>query len=299
MKKLVFYGFIVILCGSCGQRVSEYAKSTPEEKWEIIQEYYMVPDASASDERPLANVLSEQEVLLKAADFAIAEGVLDPSYYAYQTNPALMDAKIETPILVTDASSGVPDMYVLNAVDQDGIYLARISVSSNPSDTSEAAFIFSRFITEPTSAHNHLMTKREATELIQSQFPNGMTDGTVSEPMMIGNLRLGDNPHSHRAFLWYFTVSENTRSTVGTGGEYVIDAIIGGYRSIPGGVTNRAAINMGHTSHYLDGYRMVKLDKPLHLFDKLETARSVGGVAFTPPAYPTDPPIGFTPVPLK
>ncbi|MDR0628164.1 MAG: hypothetical protein LBG24_00675 [Treponema sp.] len=291
-------GFIALVFASCGQKERAFEQSTPEEKWEIIQEYCMAPDASASAERPLANILSEQEVLLKAADFAIEEGVLDPSYYAYQTNPALMDAKIETPVLVTDASSGVPDMYILNAVDQDGIYLARISVSSNPSDTSEASFIFSRFITEPTSAHNHLMTKREATALIQSQFPNGMTDGTVSEPMMIGNLRLGDDPHSHRGLFWYFTVGENVRSTVGTGGEYVIDAIIGGYRSIPGGVTNRAAINMGHTSHHLDEYRMVKLDRPLHLFDKLNTARSVGGVSFTPSAYPIET-VGFTPAPLK
>jgi CDP-diacylglycerol pyrophosphatase len=107
MRKIWLCGFMVIIFASCGQKVTEYAKSTPEEKWEIIQEYCMASDASASTESPLPNVLSEQEVLLKAADFAIAEGVLDPSYYAYQTNPALMDAKIETPILMTDASSGV------------------------------------------------------------------------------------------------------------------------------------------------------------------------------------------------
>jgi hypothetical protein len=34
-------------------------------------------------------------VLLKVADVAIAEGVLDPSYYEYQNYPALMTAKIE------------------------------------------------------------------------------------------------------------------------------------------------------------------------------------------------------------
>jgi hypothetical protein len=49
-------------------------KSTPEERWEIIQEYCMVSDASASTERPLPNVLSDREILLKAANFAIAEG---------------------------------------------------------------------------------------------------------------------------------------------------------------------------------------------------------------------------------
>lgn len=286
--------FIAIGFVSCRQQVTEYPKSTPEEKWEIIQEYCMASDASASTERPLPNVLSEQEVLLKAADFAIAEGVLDPSYYAYQTNPALMDAKIETPILVTDASSGVPDTYILHAVDTEGISLARISVSSNPVDTSEASFVHGRSIAEHGGAKNHLMTKREATALIQSQFP----DGTASEPMMIGTLRLGDNPQSHKALLWYFTVSENARGAAGTGGDYVIDAYFSGYRTIPGGGTNRAAIEMRGGSPYLNGYHIVKLDTPLQLFDKLNAARSVGGVLFSSSAYPIET-VGFTPVPLK
>ncbi|MDR0721693.1 MAG: hypothetical protein LBF75_02700 [Treponema sp.] len=294
MKKIVFCTFIAVGFVSCRQQVTEYAKSTPEEKWEIIQEYCMASDAPVSDERPLANVLSEQEVLLKAADFAIAEGVLDPSYYAYQTNPALMDAKIETPILMTDASSGVPRLYILHAVDTEGISLARISVSSNPADTSEASFVHGRSIADPGGAINHLITKREATALIQSQFP----DGTASEPMMIGNLRLGADPHSHIALLWYFTVSKNARSAAGTGGDYVIDAYVTDYSYILGGVSNRAAINKGHTSHHLDGYRMVKLDRPLQLFDTLNTARSVGGVLFSSSAYPRET-VGFTPVPLK
>jgi hypothetical protein len=296
MKKFVFFVFIIIVFASCGQKVTVVEKdSTPEEKWEIIQEYLMAPGASASDERPLPNVLSEQEVLLKAADFAIAEGVLDPSYYEYQTNPALMDAKIETPILMTDASSGVPDMYILHAVDNDGITLARISVSSNPNDVNETSFVYGRHIAEPGGAMNHLMTKREAAELIQNQFP----DGSASEPMAIHNLRLGDNPQSHRAFLWYFTVSENVRSVTGTAGDYVIDGYFSGYYYIPGGASARSASNLRGGSPYLNGAHMVKLDRSLHLFDRLNTARSVGGVSFTPPAYSTDPPIGFTQVPLK
>ncbi|MDR0723483.1 MAG: hypothetical protein LBF75_11980 [Treponema sp.] len=269
MRKLWLCGFIALVFASCGQQERAFENRTPEEKWKIMQEYYMVPDAPVSAERPLANVLSEQEVLLKAADFAIAEGVLDPSYYAYQTNPALMDAKIETPILVTDTSSGVPDTYILHAVDTEGISLARISVSSNPADTSEASFVHGRSIAVPGGAKNHLMTKREATALIQSQFP----DGIVSEPMMIGNLWLGDNPQSHKALLWYFTVSKNARSAVGTGGDYVIDAYFSGYRTIPGGGTNRAAIEIRGGSPYLNGYYIVKLDTPLHLFDKSNTAR--------------------------
>jgi hypothetical protein len=296
MKKVVFFGFIAIVFASCGQKITEVKKSiTPEEKWEIIQEYLMAPGASASDERPLPNVLSEREVLLKVADFAIVEGVLYPSYYyEYQTNPALLTAKIETPILMTDASSGVPDRYIFHVVDNDGITLARISVSSNPNDVNKTSFVYGRFIAEPGGAMNHLMTKREAAELIQSQFP----EDTASEPMLIGNLRLGEDPHSHIALLWYFTVSENARSVAGTGGDYVLDAYFSGYSNISGGVTSRA-INPVWGSPHLGGAHMVKLDRSLHLFDKLDTARSAGGVSFTPSMFPTDPPIGFTPVPLK
>jgi hypothetical protein len=68
MKKLIFCAFIVILFGSCGQKTIVYEKSTPREKWRIIQDYYMAPGASASNERPLPNVLSEQEVLLTSPE---------------------------------------------------------------------------------------------------------------------------------------------------------------------------------------------------------------------------------------
>jgi hypothetical protein len=295
MKKRVFYVFIAILFASCKQKVTLYENRTPEEQWAIIQAFYMVPGTSADTERPLPNVLSEREVLLKAAYFAIAEGVFDPSYYAYERNPALMTAKIETPILVTDAASGVPDGYILNAVDNDGINLARIFVSCLH-DTDDASFVRGRAVTELGKGDtNHLMTKGEALELIRSQFP----ESTVSETMMITNLRLGDDPHSHSGLFWYFTVSKDARSLADTDDEYIIGAEITGYRSIPGGVSNRAAIDLGFGgSPHLDGYRMAKLDTPIHLFDTLSAARSAGGVSLSP-AMTVREPIGFTPVPLK
>jgi hypothetical protein len=139
MKKLVSYGFIAIGFISCGETPVAFESRTPDEKRKIMREQYIVSDAPITDERPLPNVLSEKEVLLKAADAAIAEGVLDPSYYAYQINPALMDAKIETPILLIDANNGVPDTYIINAVDNNGITLARVFFSSN-ADVDEASF---------------------------------------------------------------------------------------------------------------------------------------------------------------
>jgi hypothetical protein len=100
MKKLVFCALIVMLSLACVHKPTVSELGTPAEIWTIIRDHYMVPGAPVSNERPLPNVLSEQEVLLKAAEVAIAEGVLDPSYYEYQNYPALLTAKIETPILV-------------------------------------------------------------------------------------------------------------------------------------------------------------------------------------------------------
>jgi hypothetical protein len=296
MKKVIFCLFIVSMFASCGQKLTVFESGTPEEKWDIMREYYIVPSAPVSNERPLPNVLSEKEVLLKAADAAIKEGVLDPSYYEYENNPALLNAKIETPILLFDASTGLPDSYFLTAVDENGTSLAIVTVSPTY-NVDEAAFVLGRIIVRHNGPVNHVITKREAADLIQEQFSENM----VSEPIAIHNLRVGDNEQSHRGLFWYFEVSDNTRSVAGTGDGYIIGSTIPGYKFIPGGVSNRAAIDFvgGRGDHYLKGYRMAKLDKNLRIFDKFNAARTVGNVTFPPLVYPADPPVGFTPVPLK
>jgi hypothetical protein len=293
MKKLIFYACIAIVLTSCGQKPTVFEGSTSAEKWEVIQDY-IVPGAPVSNTRPLPNVLSEQEVLLKAMDYALDEGALDASYFEYQNNPALLSAKIETPILITDAASGMPSSYTLTAVDDDGVFLMRVSVNASL-NSSDAEFEYVRGSAIPDTS-NHYITKREAAELIQSQFQ----DSAVSEPMAITNLRLDDDPYSHMFFFWYFTVSGGERSAAGYADEYIIASAIPGYTSIPGGVSNRAAIDYagGRGNFHLNGYRMAKLSKPLRLFEKLETARSAGGALFAPSTYPAES-VGFTPVPLK
>jgi hypothetical protein len=294
MKKIIFCVFIAVAFASCGQKTIMYEKSTPQEKWRIIQEYYMVPGAPVSNERPLPNVLSEQEVLLKALDVLSKEGAFDTSYHEYQKHPALLTAKIETPILVTNAENGEPGWYLLMATDNTGVFLARMSFNSSVT-VSDDEFIGISSFAFPDSA-NHFITKQEAAELIKSQFP----DSTVSEPIAIENLRLDDDPYSHMFFFWYFTVNDNARNVDNANDEYVIATFIPGYTDIPGGVSNRAAIDYagGRGDLHLNGYRMAKLNKPLRLFDKLEVARAAGGASFVPASYPTES-VGITPVPLK
>jgi len=238
MNKLVFFAFIAIVFASCGgseQQIKMWEKATPEEKWEVLQEGYMASGAGASEERLLPNVLSEREVLLKAADAAITEGVLDSSYYMYDEEPALMSAKIETPVLMTDADSGKPDMYLLTAVDESGIFLAEISVSSAV-NTNDGEFQKGRAF---GNAGVHYITKREAVELIHSQF----SGRSISEPMAVNNLHLDSDPYSHMFLFWYFTVDEPVRSGPTVSDEYIIAMGIQGYASIPGGMTNRSAID--------------------------------------------------------
>jgi hypothetical protein len=170
-----------------------FENSSAAEKWDIIQDY-IVPGAPVSNERLLPNVLSEKEVLFKASDFLAKKGALDTSYYEYQNHPALLAAKIETPILITDAGNGEPGWYLITAVDDNGVFVARMSFNSAVNASDEKFAGLQGFALPNTS--NHVITKREATELIQTQFP----ESTVSEPMAIENLRLEDDPSSHKFF---------------------------------------------------------------------------------------------------
>jgi hypothetical protein len=294
MKKIIFCVFIAVAFASCGQKTIMYEKNTPQEKWRIIQEYYMVPGAPVSNERLLPNVLSEKEILLKVQDVLSKEGAFDSSYHEYQKHPALLTAKIETPILVTNAENGEPGWYLLIATDNTGVFLARMSFKSAV-NVSDDEFVGISSFAFPNSA-NHFITKQEAAELIQSQF----SDSTVSEPIAIENLRLDDDPSSHMFFFWYFTVNDNARNVADVEDEYIIAPFIPGYTAIPGGVFNRAAIDFAgrRGDFHLKGYRMAKLNKPLRLFDKLEAARAAGGASFAPASYPTES-VGITPVPLK
>jgi hypothetical protein len=294
MKNLVFYTCMALVFLSCREKSTVLESSGADtEKWEIIQDH-IVSGAPVSNERPLPNILSEQEILLKATNYALKEGALDTSYHAYRNHPALLSAKIETPILVTDAGNGKPGWYLLIAVDSDGVLLARMSFNSD-ANASDEEFAGLQGFALPGIAQ-HFITKREAAELMRSQFP----DSVVSEPMAIENLRLDDDPHSHMFFFWYFTVNDHALKIDGSGDEYIIATIIPDYKSIPGGAANRAAIGYsgGRGDFHLNGYRLAKLNKPLRLFEKLETERTAGSASFAPSTYPAES-VGITPLLLK
>jgi hypothetical protein len=276
MKTFTFFALSLIFCMSCNNTMKlSNNSSTPEEKWAIIQDY-MAPFATVSNERPMPDILSEQEVLIKAVEYAARIGALDSSYYVYKDNPELLNARIETPILLF-FPDGTPVSYFLTVVDDigetlmDAFVRPGIDVDYDLFETSRSGMISNK----PDYLSGHYITKREAVDLIQSQFP----DSIVSDPIAVRNLFLEGNPHSNNSIFWYFTVTSNDRSIETTFEEYIIDSIIMGFKMILGGVSGRSAISTGNGgSPYLGYARMAKLDTPLHILDKMDSARALGSV---------------------
>jgi hypothetical protein len=290
------FTFIVLFYMSCNamSKLSS-SNSTPEETWALLQDR-MALGAGASNERPMPGILSEREVLLKAVDYAAQIGALDPSYYAYQENPALLTAKIETPILL-HFPDGTPVSYYLTAVTDNGESLMGVFVRPGV-DIKYEVFETGRGSSIPDGPDylsGHLITKQEVIELIKSQFPDSVIDG----PIAVSNLFLEGQPHSNNAIFWYFTVSGDNRSVETSAEEYIIDSAIRGWRTISGGVSNRSAISAGQGGSWvLGGARMAKLETPLRILEKTEeaNARTVGGIS-SPAPY--NEPVQFTPVPLR
>jgi hypothetical protein len=100
--------------------------------------------------------------------------------------------------------SGELGWYLIIVVDDDGVFLARVSVNSDV-NASNAEFVGLRGFAIPNTTH-HLITKWEAAELIQSQFPGN----AVSEPMAITNLRLDGDPYSHIFFFRNYPLTYNS-----------------------------------------------------------------------------------------
>jgi hypothetical protein len=296
MAKFFFFLTAIIFI-SCNNFIKPANTAvTHEEKW-AVAESIMASGAVPSNIRPRADLLSEQEVLLKAADYLYSIGGFDPSFYAYEEEPRLLTAKIETPILFY-SPDGTPTSYLLMAVDEKGETLIgsmvhpEVNVDLNSFETVRDGIIPNK----PDYLSSHFITKREAAELIRAQFP----DSVVSEPIAVRGLFLEGRLHSNIAIFWYFTVSGNERSVETVPEEYIIDSTIMGYRTIAGGVSNRSAISTGRGGSPLLGWeRMARLDTPLNLFEKIEAsnARAPAGGNTAVTYQRTE--LKYTPVPLR
>jgi hypothetical protein len=302
MNRLTIFLFVVVVTvyTSCNVENIKNSHSTKQEMikdtWETIQQS-MASGADVNGERPLPNVLSEQEVLIKAVDYARHIGAFSPTYYVYQENPALLTAKLETPVLIYDISTGTMNIYSLTAVDNDGTDLMTVYVSSSV-DTAINNFEHIRIIglVNVPEQSIHRITKREAIRLMKNQF----SEKQMSDPIAITGLYLEDSPYSNNHEFWYFTVSDQDRSISEIPEEYIIASEIVGWKKISGGLSNRAAISSGDGgSPHLNWNRMAKLETPLRLFQQIEEKANRAAAESENFAEEPIVKVRFTPVPLK
>lgn len=94
MKKDVFFVSIIILM-VCSCNIEKLAFQQPQTQNLNISHIqpYMVEGVELSAERPAPHLLSEQEVMIRAAQAMAREGYLDPAHPIYEEVPELATAK--------------------------------------------------------------------------------------------------------------------------------------------------------------------------------------------------------------
>jgi hypothetical protein len=257
------------------------------ELWSVIEDV-MAPGTEVSDIRPADNVLSEKEILLKAAKFADERGLLESDSLFLTSQPKLQTAHIETPVFIHNFLGSAEECYeygtyLIYAVDQNGEYLANLLVRPHDNvdltriDIAMGVVNEDVMQTSPETA-KHFITKREAVELIESQFPGQTYEGPIAVKTEFEGEVWGNTIVS-----WYFTVGDTeNRSVEGVYDEYLIDTSIYDYRNLTGGVTtNRSAIDNENTAKNWGGHRMVKLDTSLNFLEKIKTVQTGERSAYT------------------
>lgn len=311
MKKttLVLFAIITMALVNCpqpsGGSVSENippettnlpikAKEPDAEKVKFIGEN-LAPGVELSEQKPFPGVLSEKDIMLKAADRVIQENALDPSYYLYEQVPELLYAKLEAPILVHDIYNGTANEYLLLAVNDNGKMLLEVSVNSVNSTSLENWEKYRSWVpsNRPPEYTYHRITKREAQNLFQNTF----TGKHISEPVAISGIYLdGSSGPLQNTVFWYTTVRNNVNDAEYEG--YILGSRVIGWETISGGLSNLVALNTEDSCDlFLDWNRMAKLDTPLRILETIEAGRNTSGdIKFTPITTEN---VKYTPVPLR
>ena len=263
-----------------------------EEKLSHIQPY-MVEGAELSAERPAPHLLSQQEVMIRAAQAMAREGYLDPAHRIYKKYPQLLTVKVAEPILVYHEyllSQGIVDgTYYVYVVDDKGIALAGIDLAPNEIVLDEDDVIVDNSIFIQGNA-KHLITKKEAVATFREAFPHQH----VAEPIAVRIWDLEGVRYSNTYIFWYTTVTEAGRSAGESATEYLLCASV---VSPPPGLNisanPRSALSHGAPAW---GTRIARIDEPLHLHEKLAAAKARAAAGEPEPAIGPTPPVKITPV---
>ena len=294
MKGVVFVlaASLLVYSGCHTERLAAKEEKVYNETVELIQSY-MVPGTELSAERPAPDLLSEQEVMIRAAQAMAREGYLDPAHRIYQEVPELATAKVAEPIFTYNANllrQGVTaGMYEVYVVDDNGISLASTIVDAEQILESESEALHGiSLLTVGTP--QHLITKKEAVATFREAFPHQQ----VAEPIAVRIWDLEGVRYSNTYIFWYTTVTEAGRSAGEAAAEYLLCASV---VSPPPGLNisanPRAALSHGAPAW---GTRIARIDEPLHLHEKLAQAKARAAAGEPEPAVGPTPPVKITPV---
>ena len=296
MKKDVFFAIIIVLM-VCSCNIEKLAFQQPQTQNLNISHIqpYMVEGAELSAERPAPNLLSEQEVMIRAAQAMAREGYLDPAHRIYKKYPQLLTVKVAEPMLVYHEyllSQGIVDgTYYVYVVDDKGIALAGIDLAPNEIVLDEDDVIVDNSIFIQGNA-KHLITKKEAVATFREAFPYQH----VAEPIAVRIWDLEGVKYSNSYIFWYTTVTEAGRSAGESAAEYLLCASVVSPPPQQSLSTNpRAALSRSTVSGGW-GTRIARIDEPLHLHERLAQAKARAAAGEPEPAVGPTEPVKITPV---
>ena len=295
MKKDIFFAITIILM-VCSCNLEKLAFQQPQSQNLNISHIqpYMVEGAELSTERPAPHLLSEQEVMIRAAEYVVQQGYLDPAHPIYEEVPDLASAKVAEPIFVyyeDELQQGkVNGFYTLYATTKTGKVClvssawAQDIIPDKSSDRPDFARGYGW-----DSLDMNIVSQKETLQICQNIFPGK----TISEPLAICTKT---DAHQFLVDAWYVEVSDGSRSAGGSHEEYLLDMTVFGLPPQQSLSTNpRAALSLSTVSGGW-GTRIARIDEPLHLHERLAQAKARAAAGEPEPAIGPTSPVKITPV---
>ena len=294
MKKDIFFAITIVLM-VCSCNLEKLAFQQPQSQNLNISHIqpYMVEGAQLSAERPAPHLLSEQEVMIRAAEYAVQQGYLDPAHPIYEEVPELDTAKVAEPIFVCYENelqqgkvNGFYNIYTTTANGTTKIEARIFAQEIIPGGTDNPTFgiTYNQFILS-----KYIITKKESKSIYQNLFPGK----DVSNPMAI-SIKTSVTPFFVSA--WYVEVSDGSRSAGGSHEEYLLDMTVfdlppqQSISANPRAALSRSTVSGGW------GTRIARIDEPLHLHEKLAQAKARAAAGEPEPAVGPTEPVKITPV---
>jgi hypothetical protein len=267
-----------------------YTKDSIEKTWKQIDDF-VESDVGISDVRPLPDVMSEKESLVRAYSLLSKRGYFSPDNYMFSNAPILLTAKAARPLTIysfdNDGWAGI--YFILYAIAENGEVLIDLSMSAAAtlSDDKLWGGNHSGYGHDEGYLARHYITETELIELVERQF-----DKPPDARPIIVEINLAGVKHSNSTPFWYFTVDDV---------EYIFALMVFNWNSViaAGGLGNHAAISGDNGDWTIGWHRMARLDTRADFYKVIDENQNTAMVdnlfPYTPPAEAFE----WTPIPLK